>query len=294
MFRDANFLECDTLEAVANMAQPGAFVFNCYAEDWAETVCTPADRSNPHYAIAADMDGKPVDDMIRMNCRYPEDGWWYPSQFRIYTPFPTGVHFLEPLAHAVAEMDAVRITQGGLFMDRCHTDELRRFALAYRALPRQKFETVGGSTDPVAVRTLAYDGTRYVYLVNREHYPIPVRVEFAGEHTVLCDAATGQEETVKHAWNLMLDVYELRVVTLSAECTVTGFSSTVPPDILSQVREESARALAAIKAMRAAGRCVPGMDEMATGIESALADGRIAWLRRALTGYVVRRCLQDQ
>jgi hypothetical protein len=294
MFRDANFLERDTLESVANMAQPGAFVFNCYAEDWAETVCTPADRSNPHYAIAADMDGKPVDDMVRMNCRYPEDGWWYPSQFRIYTPFPTGVHFLEPLAHAVAELDAVRITQGGLFMDRCHTDELRRFALAFRALPRHKFETVGDSTDPVAVRTLVHDGMRYLYLVNREHYPIPVCVEFTGEHTILRDAATGQEETIERDWSLVLDLYELRVVTLAAESAVTGFTCTVPAEVLDQMRMDSERALAAIRTMRAAGRCVPGMDEMAVGIASALADGRIAWLRRALTGYIVRRCLQDQ
>ncbi len=293
MFRDANYLERDTLEAVANTARPGAFIFNCYAEDWAEAVCTPGDRKSPHYPIAADMDGKPTDDFVRLNCQYPEDGWWYPSQFRIYTPFPTGIHFLEPLAHAVAELDAVRITQGGLFMDRCHTDELRRFALAYRALPRRKFETVGGSTDPVAVRTLVHDGRRYLYLVNREHYPIPVRVDFSGARTSLRDVATGREETVGKAWNPALEPYELRVVTLAAESVVTGFSCTVPVEILRQVRAESGKALAAIGVMRASGRSVPGMDTMEAGIESALAAGRIAWLRRALTGYVVRKCLDE-
>ena len=293
MFRDANFLERDTLDAVARMAQPGAFVFNCYAEDWAETECSPADTSSPYYSVAADMDGKPVDDFVRMNCRYPEDGWWYPSQFRIYTPFPTGVHFLEPLAHAVAELDAVRITQGGLFMDRCHTDELRRFALAYRALPRRKFETVGGKTAPVAVRTLVQDGVRYVYLVNREHYPIPVQVAFAGRNVTVREVATGQEETIGACWGLVLDAYELRVITVSAESTVTGFACTLPEAILTQVRADSDRALAAIAALRAAGRFVPGMDEMATGIASALAEGRVAWLRRALTGYVVRKCMED-
>lgn len=53
---------------------------------------------------------------------------------------------MEQYAHSVAELDALRITRGGLFMDKCHTDELRRFALAYRALPRKKFETVSQKT----------------------------------------------------------------------------------------------------------------------------------------------------
>ena len=291
MFRDANYLERDTLDAVADTARPGAFIFNCYAEDWAETACTPADRNSRFYPVAADMDGKPTDDFVRMNCMYPEDGWWYPSQFRIYTPFPTGIHFLEPLAHAVAELDAVRITQGGLFMDRCHTDELRRFALAYRALPRRKFETVGGRTDPIAVRTLVDGGLRYVYLVNREHYPIPARVEFSGARTILRDATADREETIEASWNLVLEPYELRVVTLAAESAVKGFSCTVPAAILAQARAESARVLAAVAARRATGYRIPGMEELAAGIESALADGRIAWLRRALTGYVARKCL---
>jgi len=292
MFRDANYLEKDTLDAVADTAQPGAFIFNCYAEDWPETVCYPADRNNSYYATAGDMDGKPVDSLANMNCLYPEDGWWYASQFRIYTPFPTGVHFLEPLAHAVAELDAQRITQGGLFMDRCHTEELRQFALAYRALPRKKFDTVGESTDPVVIRTLVDDGKRYLYLVNREYYPITVRLDFNG-HGTIRHAATGQEETIGKSWTLALGAYALHVITMPPEMEATGFTCVLPPEVVDQVRAESERALCAIDAMRKAGQFVPGMEEMATGIPAALAAGRIAWLRRTLTGYVVRRCLRD-
>ncbi|MFH0796048.1 MAG: hypothetical protein V2A65_03210 [Candidatus Omnitrophota bacterium] len=80
------------------------------------------------------MDGKPADGLVRMNCPYPKDGWWFESQLRIYDPMPSGEHYLESFAHAMAELDAQRITQGGLFMDKCHTDELRHFALAFRAL----------------------------------------------------------------------------------------------------------------------------------------------------------------
>ena len=37
---------------------------------------------------------------------------------------------------------------------------------------------------------------------------------------------------------------------------------------------------------------IPGMDEMQAGIESAMAEGRWAWLRRALASYVVRKARQ--
>lgn len=290
MFRDANYLERDTLQAVAEVAQPGAFIFNCYAEDWPDTIGFPADPADPSYSMVADMDGKPVDGFVRMNCIYPEDGWWYESQLRIYTPFPSGQHFMEPLAQAVAELDAQRITQGGLFMDRCHTDELRRFALAYRALPRKKFQTVGGSTDPVAVRTLVDDVKRYVYLVNREYYPIKVCLQFNRKPGPIVNAATGQDETATNPWNIVLGAYELRVLTMRPNAEVTGFTCKLPPGIVKSVRAESERALRAIDAVRAAGKFVPGMDELAAEIPAALAALRIAWLRRALTGYIVRKC----
>jgi hypothetical protein len=41
--------------------------------------------------------------------------------------------------------------------------------LAFRTLPDRKFQTIGRSTDPVAARTLAAEGRRYLYLVNRDY-----------------------------------------------------------------------------------------------------------------------------
>lgn len=290
MFRDANYLEHDTLEAVANTARPGAFIFNCYAEDWAEAVCTRADRSSPYYSVAADMDGKPTDDFVRMNCLYPEDGWWYSSQFRIYTPFPTGVHYLEPLAHAVAELDAMRITQGGLFMDRCHTDELRRFALAFRALPRRKFETVGGSTDPVAIRSIMADGLRYFYLVNRDYYPMEVALAFDRAPGAVTELATGLKLDAGAVWRVMLGPYELRSFTAPEGVSLIGFEAVAPAEITEALLHEAGAALDAMARVRSQGGDIAGLDRMETRIRSAMADGRFAFLRRALTGYIVRKC----
>jgi hypothetical protein len=100
----------------------------------------------------ATIDGRPAEGIIRANAEYPKDGFWWDSQLRITPAFPEGVHFLEPYAQAVADLDTCRITRGGLFLDKAHNEMIRQFARAYRALPRQNFTTVGASTDSVTMR----------------------------------------------------------------------------------------------------------------------------------------------
>ncbi|HOM58135.1 MAG TPA: hypothetical protein PLG27_10320, partial [Candidatus Latescibacteria bacterium] len=57
------------------------------------------------------------------------------------------------------------------------------------------------------------------------------------------------------------------------------------------VLEQRAReALADIESVRLSGVLVPGMDEMEEGISRAMEEKRYAWLRRALDGYIVRKC----
>ena len=58
------------------------------------------------------------------------------------------------------------------------------------------------------------------------------------------------------------------------------------------LRERAHRALDAIAAVREAGKFIPGMDEMALRIPEALEQGHLAWLRRALTGYIIRKCCE--
>ena len=79
---------------------------------------------------------------FRTNSEYPKDNFWWDSQSRVTPGFQGGVHFLEPYTAALADLDACRITRGGLFLDKAHTELLQRFARAYRALPRRKFITV--------------------------------------------------------------------------------------------------------------------------------------------------------
>jgi hypothetical protein len=48
-----------------------------------------------------------------------------------------------------------------------------------------------------------------------------------------------------------------------------------------------------LDAARAAGHSISGMDEMQRDIERAIAAKRLAWLRRALSSYIVRKCRES-
>jgi hypothetical protein len=233
------------------------------------------------------MDGKPAEGIFRLNSIYPKDGFWWDSQLRITHAFQAGAHFLEHYAHALAEFDACRITRGGLFLDKAHCEEIRGFALAYRALPREKFATVGASTDPVAVRTLVHDGRRYLYLVNREYYPVKVRVTF-DRPARLSDLRSQETIEAGREWSVTLAAYELLSLTLAPAVVPTSFHATPPGDVVTALEADARKALADLDAA-ARGLFIPGAEQMRLGIATALAEGRLAYLRRALNSYAVRK-----
>ncbi len=290
MYRDHDFLDRETIEALQRHKKPGAFIFNCWVEAWGRHVWFTPEANDPNLDGIMVMDGKPAEGVLRLNSEYPKDGFWWDSQLRITPAFPAGAQFLEPYAGAVADLDACRITRGGLFLDKAHTEEIAQFARAYRSLPRHKFDTAGKTADPVVVRTLVHDKLRYVYAVNREYYPVEVSLVFGAEPAGLRDLASGEVVAAPQIWTLTLGPYELRSFGLAPEIGVSGFSVAVPAEIIRTLTEEAGVAFQAFAKLRAAGRFIPGMDDIEKGMRDALAEGRYAWLRRALTSYCVRTC----
>jgi hypothetical protein len=175
-------------------------------------------------------------------------------------------------------------------LDTAHGEEIRKFALAYRALPKRKFETVGATTDPVAARTLLHDSKRYFYLVNRDYYPIKIEVAFDRFPGTVTDLATQKNLPGSQRWEVVLGPYELRSFSMGSEVKVVGFTVRPPAEIAAALKLEGEQAIRELKEFRASGRFILGMDEMQRGIESAIAEDRLAWLRRALAGYIVGEC----
>lgn len=290
MYRDFDFLDSEMLDSIRAHDRPGAFIFNCWVEAWGKHVWFQPESDDKNIPTVSIMDGKKADGILRVNSEYPKDGFWWDSQSRIVPGFPAGDHFMEPYAHAVAELDACRITRGGLFLDRAHTEALQRFARAYRALPRQKFATVGKSSDPVALRTLVMNDRRYFYLINRDYYPIAVEVTFNQKPQSLRDLADDSSLPVSERWPIELGPYELRSFVVTMDTDILSFVVTPSPDIVDQLNKEARQVIDAMARTRKLNFFVPGMDRMEIELRAALESRRYAWLRRAINSYIGRKC----
>ncbi len=292
MFRDHDFLDAATLDAIHGQTKPGVFIFNSWVEAWGEHKWFPCEVGDLQAKTLAFMGDKPAEGIFRMNSVYPKDEFWWDSQLRITPPLAGGDHFMEQYAHAIAELDACRITRGGLFLESVNTEQVQHFAKAYRALPAHKFATIGPSTDPVAVRTLKMDGQRYLYLVNREYYPVTTTLEVTGA-VQAADLSTKQVNKVGPQWEIVLGPYELRSFELLGEGTVEGFTTSVPEKIATGLIEHAHGVLKQIEELQAGGVALPaGTERMAVEIQAAVRAKRYAWLRRALHSYIVRKCGQ--
>ena len=187
----------------------GAYIFNNWVENWGKNkwfACAPTDPLAQEMAVIFDQ---PAEGICRMNSEYEKDGFWWDSQLRIPQVYPSGIHYMEHYAHAVAELDACRIMRGGLYLDKAHTEMIQKFALAYRALPAEKFQTIGETTDPVAVRTTVREGQCYLYLVNRDYFPVPVEIQMNTPSRAI-DLAANRAIEAPAPWPITLGPYELR------------------------------------------------------------------------------------
>ncbi|OFX30546.1 MAG: hypothetical protein A2W90_10965 [Bacteroidetes bacterium GWF2_42_66] len=287
-YRDHDFLDKTTLDIIGKQENPGAFIFDSWVEAWGKYYHSPCQSDDPQAKRFSEIWGKPTEGIRLDNAEYPKDGFWWNSQLRITPHFQGGIHYLEHFTHALAELDACRITRGGLFTDTGHADLIREFAQAYRTLPSEKFTTVGTSTDPVAVRTLIRDGKRYLYLVNREYYPVKVKLLFRKNRNQLTDLVS--EETINASEELNLDLgpYQLRSLSTIPETEIVGFSATPPTEITTELNQKFEDTKTAISKLKQAGIELPtSMEKTVSEIESALKEGRYASVRKLLNSYAI-------
>jgi hypothetical protein len=121
---------------------------------------------------------------------------------------------------------------------------------------------------------------------------VEVELSFDRSPGRITDLASGGSIPATERWNLTLGAYELRSVAVGPEVEVTGFTAVAPREVAEALAHETDTVLAAFEKVRALGRILPGMDEMEAGIRSALSEGRLAWLRRALTSYAARKSVE--
>ncbi len=145
----------------------------------------------------------------------------------------------------------------------------------------------------MAVRTLVFDGKRYVYLVNRDYYPVSVKLQIGNASGDITDLSNHQTASVEKDWQITLGPYELRSFAMPEQVRVEGFLATPPPQIEEQLKAEAADVAARIEQAKKEGKGLPpGAESLAGRIKQAAEDGRLAWLRRALHSYPILKSRQ--
>ncbi len=291
-FRDHDFLDAPTFAVLGQQEHPGAFIFDCWVEAWGKYYHAPCAPDDPQAKKFAMLWGKPAEGIRLDNAEYPQDGFWWNSQLRITPHFQGGIHYLEYFTHALAELDACRITRGGLFTDTGHMEMIREFASAYRTLPAEKFTPVGASTDPVAVRTLVCHGKRYVYLVNREYYPVQVKLHFSAKDNQLTDLVSGKIFKTAEELDLELGPYKLCSLCTSPETEVRDFYVIPPAEIVVELNKKFIDAKESISRVRKnKAECPPSLAKTVAEIDGAMQQGRYAAARKLLNSYAILKVI---
>ncbi len=285
---DHDFLDQETLGAVAKQKNPGAFIFDCWVEAWGEyshKTCTPDELQNENIKV---IWGKQAEGMMRNISKYPEDDFWWEPQSRITPHFQGGNYYLEHFTHALAELDACCITRGGLFTDTGHSEMIRDFAKAYRVLPAKKFETIGATSDPVAVRSLLLNGKRYFYLVNREYYPVKASLRFRNNKNHFTNLVTGEENSSPKQYKLELKPYELLSFIADPEIEITGFDAVIPETIKNELIKKTEKIKNDVEKLKSMKTELPETTGKAISeMNLALSEGRYFHLRKIMNSYPI-------
>ena len=89
-FRDHDYLDKETLTALASNKYSGAYVFDSWVEAWGEFKFFPCDTVDQQAKDLAYLTGKPAEGICRANSTYPKDGFWWDSQLRITSHYQGG------------------------------------------------------------------------------------------------------------------------------------------------------------------------------------------------------------
>ena len=222
---------------------------------------------------------------------------------------PHGDFYLEYYAHALANFDARYISDGGITTCTLgHEEELREFIRAYRALPAECFAVFGGVDDPLCVRHRERKDGYYLYLVNREFYPVTANLSFSSQKGFdLLDLATNKRTKprgTKNGYSTTVTVGPFRLVSLKAPAGVSlsEVSVTVPDENLNWLKQRVDSFHATLQELpkrkiELDDHTTQELEWVTREIDNALAARRYSRLRHLLDSYQVKklhRILKDE
>ncbi len=158
-----------------------------------------------------------------------------------------GRNCLEKLAVTLAEQDSNMLIQGGWINVFGRPEVYRDWLSAYRALPRERFETLDVDGDSVVVRYRRCKDGLYFYLVSRESYAIDVSLRLDGVREVI-SLSTGEKPSVdaEGSMRVPLRPFDLQSFRMPGKGILMGAVMDIPRERIELVwdRVNHARALA--------------------------------------------------
>ena len=132
---------------------------------------------------------------------------------------------------------------------------------------------------------------RNIYAVNRDHVEATVELLLGESACSLTDVVT-TEVIEGDVARFRLGPYELRSFTCACSEPPVSVRVSIAEEARLSLNREAEVALRALAHARESGRAIPGASAIERDIITALADGRSAWLRRAITSYPVLAALE--
>jgi hypothetical protein len=219
-------------------------------------------------------------------CRLAPDGYWFDSQRQITSCYPTDQNYMEPFAHAVAELDPMYIFRGGLYLDQSHSNEIRSYTAAFTALPEVKFDTVGCLNDPICVREKNIDGKHYFYAVNREPYDIKVRFYLKKPATYKEIYSGEQICENKNVFEAVLGAFSMRSFVCEGENEFDWFSPQIPSVEKAALTETYKHTVKALEWVQNEKITICGLNETKEELIKAFTNFSPAKVRHIIKGYV--------
>ena len=283
-FHDLNYMDRSLRGDLALLDGCGAFIFDSWTEGWGDHVKKEFNKHNPYIdeALSKFKFGDVI--FYEETLRLEPDGYWYDSQRQITACYPTGRNYLEPFAHALAELDALYMLRGGLYLDKAHVAQISEYIRTYTKLPAEKFNTVKGTGDPVVVREKTVCGKHYVYAVNREPYDLTLRLGFersAEFKTLDGGDAVGNE--------LRIPAFGLVAIVCKGENKVTSCDVIISAKHLSSIQALYSEQMLCFAAAEKCDQRIAGLTEVKAELISAYNEKRYAKLRHITKSYVAAK-----
>lgn len=200
---------------------------------------------------------------------------------------PPGRLALERYAIQLAETDAVTLGDGGNGYS-FGPPIVREFMANFRRLPARRFDDHPTAVDPVTVRSLADPGSYYLYAVNRERYPVTVKISLQKAVKVV-SMADGKVAAISNG-NLRLELppYALMAYKANSDTRIATITTKIPEGERKRVERQIAAVerLANLSPLQTLLRRGPSEREHRS-LQDAVREARKAlgkgWLWRART-----------